>query len=108
VGDRDRTLERHALVDGPQSRSVTCGLFKRGVAGFRVDVAHGLYKDKLLRGNPPADDDNELGARFGLRFVYNANQPETHGVYREWRQITESYSPPRLLLARLGPVASAS
>ena len=26
----------------------------RGVAGFRIDVAHGLYKDALLRDNPPA------------------------------------------------------
>ena len=32
--------------------------FERGVAGFRIDVAHGLYKDKLLRDNPPADDDD--------------------------------------------------
>ena len=29
--------------------------FDRGVAGFRIDVAHGLYKDALLRDNPPAE-----------------------------------------------------
>jgi alpha-glucosidase len=72
--------------------------FDRGIAGFRIDVAHGLYKDKLLRDNPPVDDDSDLGGRFGLRFVYNVNQPETHGIYREWRQITERYEPERLLL----------
>src|ERR1700751_240004 len=27
--------------------------FGRGVAGFRIDVAHGLYKDAQLRDNPP-------------------------------------------------------
>ena len=27
--------------------------FDRGVAGFRIDVAHGLYKDAQLRDNPP-------------------------------------------------------
>ena len=30
--------------------------------------------------------------------VYSANRPETHGVYRDWRAIAESYAPPRLLL----------
>ena len=30
--------------------------------------------------------------------MYSANRPESHGVYRDWRAIAESYSPPRLLL----------
>jgi alpha-glucosidase len=72
--------------------------FERGVAGFRVDVANGLYKDAELRDNPPATDDNPLDGAFGLRAVYNSNRPETHGVYRDWRKIAESYSPARLLL----------
>jgi alpha-glucosidase len=29
--------------------------FDRGVAGFRIDVAHGLVKDPELRNNPPDD-----------------------------------------------------
>src|SRR5205823_5195244 len=29
--------------------------FKRGIAGFRIDVAHALIKDRELRDNPPAD-----------------------------------------------------
>ena len=72
--------------------------FERGVAGFRIDVANGLYKDAELRDNPPLDSDNPLEGVFGLRFVYNSNRPETHGVYRDWRKIAESYSPERLLL----------
>jgi alpha-glucosidase len=72
--------------------------FERGVAGFRVDVANGLYKDSELRDNPPLDSDNPLEGVWGLRFVYNTNRPETHGVYRDWRKIAESYSPERLLL----------
>jgi alpha-glucosidase len=68
------------------------------VAGFRIDVAHGLYKDAQLRDNPPLDVENPLMGRFGLRPVYNANRPEVHGVYRDWRQIAERQSPPRLLL----------
>jgi alpha-glucosidase len=73
--------------------------FDRGVAGFRIDVAHGLYKDAELRDNPPLPAGSEpMAGRFGLRPVYNANRPETHGVYRAWRKIAESYSPARLLL----------
>jgi alpha-glucosidase len=72
--------------------------FERGVAGFRVDVANGLYKDAELRDNPPLDSDDPLEGVWGLRFVYNTNRPETHGVYRDWRKIAESYSPERLLL----------
>ncbi|MGO9160721.1 MAG: alpha-amylase family glycosyl hydrolase [Streptosporangiaceae bacterium] len=72
--------------------------FDRGVAGFRIDVAHGLYKDAQLRDNPPLAGGNPLQGQFGLRPVYNANQPQTHEVYRQWRGIAETYSPPRLLL----------
>jgi alpha-glucosidase len=70
--------------------------FDRGVAGFRIDVAPGLYKDAELRDNPAVP--NPMQGAFGLQFVYNTNRPETHGVYREWRKIAESYTPPRLLL----------
>ncbi|HEU5392397.1 MAG TPA: alpha-amylase family glycosyl hydrolase [Streptosporangiaceae bacterium] len=72
--------------------------FDRGVAGFRVDVANGLYKDAELRDNPPLENGNPMEGAYGLRFVYNTNRPETHGVYRDWRKIAESYSPARLLL----------
>jgi alpha-glucosidase len=72
--------------------------FDRGVAGFRIDVAHGLYKDAKLRDNPPLTASNPLEGRFGLRPVYNANRPETHGVFRGWRTIADGYSPRRLLL----------
>ncbi len=72
--------------------------FDRGVAGVRIDVAHGLYKDALLRDNPPLEVNDPLQGRFGQRPVYNAHRPQTHGVYRDWRKIAETYAPPRLLL----------
>jgi alpha-glucosidase len=71
--------------------------FDRGIAGFRIDVAHGLYKDAALRDDPPSGP-GRLDGRFGLVQVHSANRPESHGVYRDWRAIAESYSPPRLLL----------
>jgi len=60
--------------------------FDRGVDGFRIDVAHGLYKHDDLpdwHGDP-----------------YNAhawNQPEVHEVYRRWRRLAASYAPAREL-----------
>jgi alpha-glucosidase len=85
--------------------------FGRGVAGFRVDVAHGLYKDSRLRDNPPLRDGNWRDGAFGLKAVYNVNRPETHAVFRDWRAIAERYTPPRLLLGetwvgRLSQMAS--
>ena len=72
--------------------------FGRGVAGFRIDVAHGLYKDALLRDNPPSTGSGRMDGAFGLKPVYSQNRPETHDVYRDWRRLADSYSPPRLLL----------
>jgi alpha-glucosidase len=68
--------------------------FDRGIAGFRIDVAHGLVKDERLRDNPvvgEADDPRE-------ERVYNMNRPEVHDVYRRWRRIAREYDPERLLL----------
>jgi alpha-glucosidase len=72
--------------------------FDRGVAGFRIDVAHGLYKDAELRDNPAAPGDSPLVGRFGLAPVYSANRPQAHAVFREWREIAGRLAPPRLLL----------
>jgi alpha-glucosidase len=79
-------------------RQILAFWFERGVAGFRIDVAHGLYKDRLFRDNPPVAGTGVLDSRFGLRSVYNANRPETHAVYRDWRRIAELFTPSRLLL----------
>lgn len=70
--------------------------FDRGIAGFRIDVAHALYHDRALRDDPPGEVGP--GARFGLDPVHSMNQPESHQVYREWRTLADEYDPPRLLL----------
>ena len=72
--------------------------FDRGVAGFRIDVAHGLYKDAQLRDDPPAPPSERVRSRYGLAQVYSANRPESHAVFRDWRKIADSYPSPRLLL----------
>jgi alpha-glucosidase len=67
--------------------------FDRGVAGFRIDVCHGIVKDRELRDNPPATpDDHPLVQRRGQRPVYNFNRPEVHDVLRRWRALADGYS----------------
>ena len=72
--------------------------FDRGVAGFRIDVAHGLYKDALLRDNPPMAPGQLVGGSAGQEHRYSANRPETHAVFRSWRDIAERYEPTKVLL----------
>jgi alpha-glucosidase len=79
-------------------RQILAFWFDRGVAGFRIDVAHGLYKDAELRDNPPELSGNPLAGRFGQQQAYSANRPETHQVYRDWRRIADSYPAARVLL----------
>jgi alpha-glucosidase len=54
----------------------------RGIGGFRIDVAHGLVKDRELR--------NGIG---NMR-----NRPEVHEIYRSWQRFTREYAPKPTLL----------
>ena len=73
--------------------------YDRGVAGFRIDVAHGIVKDRELRDNPLATKDDPPSVRArGQRFVYNIERPEVHDVLRRWRTLADTYDPPRVLL----------
>src|SRR5262249_46847060 len=80
--------------------------FDRGIAGFRIDVAHGIVNDRELRDDPVNPDDPK-----DIEPVYRVNRPEVHDVFRRWRKICEQYDPPRLLVARThvrDPVVMAS
>ena len=64
----------------------------RGIAGFRIDVAHGIVKDRELRDNPEAtDEDAEHFQRLGQRPVFSMNRPEVHDVLRRWRKLSDPY-----------------
>ncbi|MEU6062250.1 glycoside hydrolase family 13 protein [Streptomyces sp. NPDC047097] len=61
----------------------------RGVDGFRIDVAAGLFKHPGLPDSP----DPEADAR--TRDSVNPlawNQPEVHEVWRQWRAVCEEYT----------------
>lgn len=73
--------------------------FERGVGGFRIDVAHGLVKDSLLRDNPPAQPgDPPSWLRTGQRPLYSSHRPEAIDMHRRWRRVAAAYEPDRLLL----------
>ena len=68
--------------------------FDRGVDGFRIDVAHSLFK---AEGLPDVGD---------IRYESDEHRPHpfwdtegVHEVYRSWRRIADSYDPPRVFVA---------
>jgi alpha-glucosidase len=82
--------------------------FDRGVDGFRIDVAHSLIKQE---GLPDADDQAELEwprrpvevdgrlQRAPWRPHPYWDRDEVHEVYRQWRQVADSYDDPRVFVA---------
>jgi alpha-glucosidase len=56
--------------------------FDRGVRGVRIDVAHGLIKDRELR-----DGDEYLRLR-----------PEVHDIYARWQEVAAEYDPKPVLM----------
>jgi alpha-glucosidase len=73
--------------------------FERDIAGFRIDVAHMIVKDRELRDNPPLDDTAFVLDRIrGQVCEFNSNRPEVHELYRQWRELADSYEPSRLLI----------
>ncbi|MGW0597183.1 glycoside hydrolase family 13 protein [Streptomyces sp. NPDC002776] len=74
----------------------------RGVDGFRIDVAHALAKDlaEPLRdlGDPALSGEEALaGMPPGSHPFFDRD--EVHEIYRDWRQLLDSYSPPRMAVA---------
>lgn len=67
--------------------------FDRGVAGFRIDVAHGVVKDQGLRDNPRRTSGDIRKER-----TFNMNRPEVHEVYKRWRRIADEYDERRILV----------
>jgi alpha-glucosidase len=74
----------------------------RGVDGFRVDVAHALVKDlaeplrDVARFGPTGEEALERMAP-GTHPYWDRD--EVHEIYRDWRKIFDTYSPPRTAVA---------
>jgi len=80
----------------------------RRVDGFRVDVAHGLYKRQGLPDHPFAIDDELTGDPLN---PYAWNQPGVHSVWRRWRSLVDDYSErtgqERVLIGEVGVLDTA-
>jgi alpha-glucosidase len=67
----------------------------RGVDGFRVDVAHGLFKDPAFPDAGPGQHARRVADRKpGPQW----DQDEVHVLYRSWRKIVDSYDGDRILV----------
>ena len=79
----------------------------RGVDGFRVDVAHGLFKEESLRDQVfPSEEEPVRGASAGESMVERTevdepmwDQPEVHEVYRRWHEVLAKYDGDRMMVA---------
>ena len=70
--------------------------FDRGVDGFRIDVAHSLTKQDGLPDvgrRPVVTPDGEWTDHP------HWDRDDVHDVYRSWRTLADSYSPPRVFVA---------
>ena len=73
--------------------------FDRGIAGWRIDVTHGIVKDRELRDDPVATaEDHPLVQARGNKQVYSMNRPEVHDVLRRWRAVAEEPEEKRILV----------
>ena len=64
----------------------------RGVDGFRIDVAHALYKHPTLQDAPPDDDSEGLHAW---------DREEVLAVYEDWRALLDTYDGDRMLVGEV-------
>jgi alpha-glucosidase len=71
---------------GDEFESILRFWLDRGVDGFRIDVAHGLYKPRDLA--PRVSTDRPPHPMW--------DQPEVHEVYRRWHKVLEEYDGDRM------------
>ncbi|WP_424363342.1 alpha-amylase family glycosyl hydrolase [Methylocystis parvus] len=75
---------------------------KRGVDGFRIDVASHLVKDAFFRNNPPNPHYDGRGPDIQrLTQTYSSDQPEVQAVIASLRKVVEEFGGDRLLIGEL-------
>ncbi|MER7079728.1 alpha-glucosidase [Saccharopolyspora kobensis] len=76
-------------------REVLAFWLDRGVDGFRIDVAHGMIKHPEL---PDTGLDEQISLLGHGELPY-FDQDEVHEIYRDWRQLFDSYRGERIGVA---------
>jgi alpha-glucosidase len=68
----------------------------RGVDGFRIDVAQGLFKDRTL-----ADMTEPVPRTWHADWVTAVNQPELLPLYGRWHDLVDDYDGDRMLVGEI-------
>jgi alpha-glucosidase len=68
----------------------------RGVDGFRVDVAHALFKDQAL-----PEMVEPVPRTWGGDWLTALDQPEIHGLYRRWRELGDEFPGDRIFVGEI-------
>jgi alpha-glucosidase len=90
-------LDWHNPAVGAEFDAILRFWLDRGVDGFRIDVAHALYKDAELR-----DEEEPFPVTaFSSDWRRAVDQPEVHGVYRRWRRLVDEYDGDRMLVGEV-------
>ncbi|TDD98282.1 glycoside hydrolase family 13 protein [Jiangella asiatica] len=71
--------------------------FDLGVDGFRIDVAHGMVKN--MAGPDLPYEDSGLLDRPSIADHPFFDRDGVHDIYRGWREVADSYDPPKLYVA---------
>ena len=79
---------------GDEFESILRFWLDRGVDGFRIDVAHGLYTPLEMK-----DLEDEEIRNLGATTFPMWDQPQVHDVYRRWRQVLDEYDGDRMAIA---------
>jgi alpha-glucosidase len=64
----------------------------KGVDGFRLDVCNFFIKDAQFKNNPFGIGPNAPRPYDLQNHIYDRDQPETHGILKEFRSILDGYS----------------
>ena len=70
----------------------------RGVDGFRIDVAHALYKHPELADSPEVPSFDGIEA---MASTHVWDREEVLAVYERWRELTDSYAGDRMLVGEV-------
>ena len=73
----------------------------RGVAGFRIDVCHALIRPRAARRSSCHRRGRPTYSRAGRTACVSMNRPETHEILRDWRTLSDSYGPARILVGEV-------
>ena len=68
----------------------------RGVDGFRIDVAHALFKAQDLR-----EMHEPVPRTWDGDWLTALDQPELHDLYRGWRQLADTYPGERMFVGEI-------